>query len=81
MPYTQYGRRMPAYVHRAPIESKDKLKEIMDELLDLTLPIRVWDLASLSAPAREHLKDLLSRKKVPLEGVSEPVAQVLLSEL
>ena len=60
-------RREPAFTRRAPVEDPDTMKRVGKELLDLAIPIVVKDLASVSPEAREYLRKLFTRKRVPRE--------------
>ena len=56
-----------SYKNRAPIEDEEALRRIIEELINTKFTTSLKDLASVSAPAREYLKKLITRRKVARE--------------
>ncbi|KAJ2925474.1 hypothetical protein H1R20_g11622, partial [Candolleomyces eurysporus] len=56
-----------SYRNRAPIEDEEALRRIVEELINTKFTTSLKDLASVSAPAREYLKKLITRRKVARE--------------
>lgn len=57
-----------SYKNKAPIEDEEALRRIVEELINTKFTTSLKDLASVSAPAREYLKKLITRRKVAREG-------------
>lgn len=57
-------RKAPVYKRQAPIEEAETMKRVMEELMNTKFTTSLKDLASISAPAREYLKKMITRKKV-----------------
>lgn len=71
---SQLDRKAPAFSKRAPIEREAAIREIGEELWQLELPIKIKDLASISPEAREYLRKMVTRRKVPVLSNAEPLA-------
>ena len=56
--------KTPSYNNRAPIEDDEALRRIIEELINTKFTTSLKDLASVSTPAREYLKKLITRRKV-----------------
>jgi hypothetical protein len=56
--------REPSYRNKAPIEDDEALQRVMEELLNTRFTTSLKDLASVSIPAREYLKRLITKKRV-----------------
>ncbi|KAF5334508.1 hypothetical protein D9611_013771 [Ephemerocybe angulata] len=61
-------KKGPAYQHKAPIEEAESLSRIMEELLSTRFTTSLKDLASISAPAREYLKKMITKKKIAIDN-------------
>ena len=59
--------KSPAYKNKAPIEDDEALRRIVEELINTKFTTSLKDLASVSAPAREYLKKLITRRKIARE--------------
>lgn len=66
-PLPVVDRREPAFSKKAPIEDPDTIESVGRELLDLEFPISLRALTSISPEAREYLRKLLTRRRVPRE--------------
>ncbi|EAU88027.2 hypothetical protein CC1G_12179 [Coprinopsis cinerea okayama7 len=71
-PLPEIDRRGPAYNKRAPVEQNGAAKAIVNELLEVTVPVNIKSLMGVSPEAREYLKNLLTRKRVPTREVPIP---------
>lgn len=60
-------KRAPAYKNKAPIEDDEAITRIIEELVNTRFTTSLKDLAGVSAPAREYLRKMMTRKKVPTE--------------
>ena len=56
--------KTPSYKNKAPIEDDEALRRIVEELINTKFTTSLKDLASVSAPAREYLKKMITRRKV-----------------
>jgi hypothetical protein len=64
-PLPVVDRREPAFSKKAPIEDPETMESVGRELLDLEFPISLRALTSISPEAREYLRKLLTRRRVP----------------
>jgi hypothetical protein len=53
-----------SYKNKAPIEDDEALRRIVEELINTKFTTSLKDLASVSAPAQEYLKKMITRRKV-----------------
>jgi hypothetical protein len=53
-----------SYKNKAPIEDEEALRRIVEELINTKFTMSLKDLASVSAPAREYLKKMITQRKV-----------------
>ena len=49
-----------SYKNKAPIEDDEALRRIVEELINTKFTMSLKDLASVSAPAREYLKKMIT---------------------
>lgn len=66
-PIPVVDRREPSYARKAPVENPETMENVGKELLDLEFPITLRALTSISPEAREYLRKLLTRRRVPKE--------------
>ena len=59
--------KIQSYKNKAPIEDEEALRRIVEELINTKFTTSLKDLASVSAPAREYLKKMITRRKVAIE--------------
>ena len=59
--------KIQSYKNKAPIEDEEALRRIVEELINTKFTTSLKDLASVSAPAREYLKKMITRRKVARE--------------
>jgi len=64
-------RRGPAYRHRAPIEEKGDVKELMERLLGGSNTFTTEEILRLAPELREEMKKVISKKRVPTEEIKE----------
>ena len=55
--------KIRSYKNKAPIEDEEALRRIVEELINTKFTTSLKDLASVSAPAREYLKKMITRQK------------------
>lgn len=64
-------KRGPAYRHRAPIEEKGDVKELMERLLGGSNTFTTEEILRLAPELREEMKKVISKKRVPTEEIKE----------
>lgn len=68
VPLPVLDRKAPAFKRQAPIEESESMQRIMEELLNTKFTTSLKDLASISAPAREYLRKMITRRKVAVDS-------------
>jgi len=61
----------PAYKHKAPIEDKGDMKELMERLLGGSITFTTKEILRMAPELREELKKIISKKRVATEEIKE----------
>jgi hypothetical protein len=64
-------KRGPAYKHKAPIEEKGDMNEMMERLLGGSVTFTTEEILRMAPELREELKKIISKKRVPTEEIKE----------
>jgi hypothetical protein len=64
-------RKGPAYKHKAPIEEKGDMKEMMERLLGGSITFTTEEILRMAPELREELKKIISKKRVATEEIKE----------
>ena len=64
-------KRGPAYRHKAPIEDKGDMKEMMERLLGGSITFTTEEILRMAPELREELKKIISKKRVATEEIRE----------
>lgn len=61
-------RKNPSFSKKAPVEDENSLERVIGEVWGLEMPLTLKDLASISPEAREYLKKMLTKRRIPRTG-------------